>query len=230
MHLRLGVALSFMLLAACSTPSPVHNSKKGFFDHLSDMEEKSSMSRGETVMDHEEGIIPHDANVTRYNGVDLSWPVDVPEVTSPYGPRGRRFHDGVDLRANVGTPVYAAHDGNVIYSGRKVGGYGRVIVIKHDTGLTSIYAHNSKLLVKSGAEVRRGDKIAISGRSGRVRGPHVHFELRDGILAFNPIELLGQVPLANRTEDMHEIGPIDDEPIRNQKKPKTSRVAGGSHE
>lgn len=230
--IKINLLVAAVLFSACATPPPVHNPKKGFFDHLADMQEKASVDThdheavAEEGQDLAESEIPEKVDIHRYDSVDLSWPLDNPEVTSPFGPRGRRFHDGLDLRANVGTPVYAAHDGKVIYSGRKVGGYGRVVVIKHDTGLTSIYAHNSKLLVKSGATVKRGQKIAYSGRSGRVRGPHVHFELRDGILAFNPAQLLGQAPMAYRSEDMHETGPIgEDEPLEVVKKPKQKKVA-----
>jgi murein DD-endopeptidase MepM/ murein hydrolase activator NlpD len=123
-------------------------------------------------------------------GSNLRWPVAEVKVTSSFGPRGREFHEGIDLKAPVGTPVYAAQDGTVIYSGSKIRGYGRLVVVRHFKQVSTIYAHNSKLLVRSGQYVRQGQKIAISGQSGHVTGPHVHFEVRDGLSALDPEELL----------------------------------------
>jgi murein DD-endopeptidase MepM/ murein hydrolase activator NlpD len=121
----------------------------------------------------------------------LDWPVDAP-VTSPFGwrvdPRG--FHAGIDLSARSGTPVRAACDGTVVFAGRR-GRYGRLVIVRHDDGALTYYAHNEELLVRAGARVARGAVIARSGRSGRVSGPHVHFELRLGGLGpVDPVEYL----------------------------------------
>lgn len=123
-------------------------------------------------------------------GSALRWPVADVTVTSSFGPRGREFHEGIDLKAPVGTPVFAAQDGTVIYSGSKIRGYGRLVVLRHFKQVSTIYAHNSKLLVRPGQYVRQGQKIAISGQSGHVTGPHLHFEVRDGLAALDPEELL----------------------------------------
>jgi murein DD-endopeptidase MepM/ murein hydrolase activator NlpD len=123
----------------------------------------------------------------------LRWPVANAQVTSPFGQRGHEFHEGIDLRAPVGTPVLAAQDGTVIYAGSKIRGYGRLVVIRHFKQVSTIYAHNSRLLVRAGQYVRQGQKIAISGRSGHVTGPHVHFEVRDGLSALNPLRLLPSI-------------------------------------
>lgn len=126
----------------------------------------------------------------------LHWPLAQNKVTSEFGKRGREFHEGIDLKASTGTPVLAAQDGTVIYSGVKIRGYGRMVVVRHFKQISTIYAHNSKLLVRVGQYVRQGQKIAISGKSGHVTGPHLHFEVRDGLAALNPLEFLPATPAA----------------------------------
>jgi murein DD-endopeptidase MepM/ murein hydrolase activator NlpD len=114
------------------------------------------------------------------------WPLEEVEISSAYGERGNKFHQGVDLRASVGTPVSAAADGEVVYVGTKIRGYGRMIVLKHRDGFYTVYAHHSRNLVKIGEKVEVGQVIARSGRSGRVQGPHLHFELRRGAQSIDP--------------------------------------------
>ncbi|MBC7386587.1 MAG: M23 family metallopeptidase [Cryobacterium sp.] len=125
------------------------------------------------------------------------WPTNEVKVTSQFGIRSGDHHDGVDLHAPMGTQVRAAGDGKVIYSASKIRGYGRMVVIRHDGKLSTIYAHNSKLLVKAGQSVRRGQLIALSGNTGHSTGPHVHFEVREGITAINPMVLLPDPRVAN---------------------------------
>ena len=72
----------------------------------------------------------------------------------------------------------------------QVFGYGKMIVIKHSQGIATVYGHNSKLLVERGDEVQQGQRIALSGSSGRSNGPHLHFEVRDGVLSVDPLEVL----------------------------------------
>ena len=123
-------------------------------------------------------------------GVNLRWPLAHVKVTSGFGQRGSEFHEGVDLHAPTGTAVYAAQAGRVIYAGTKIKGYGRLIVIKHDRGISTVYAHNSKILVKHGDHVKIGQKIAMSGKSGHVSGPHLHFEIRKGVAAVDPVKVM----------------------------------------
>lgn len=125
------------------------------------------------------------------------WPTNEVTVTSRFGARGRDHHDGVDLRARMSTPVQAAADGKVIYAGSKIRGYGRMIVIRHVGKLSTIYAHNSRLLVASGQRVRRGQRIAFSGNTGHSSGPHLHFEVREGITAIDPMLLMPSPEVAN---------------------------------
>lgn len=98
-------------------------------------------------------------------------------ITSPYGKRGSKFHKGIDYAAPVGTPIYAAHAGKVVLSGRPFSGYGNVVAIQGDRFLT-FYAHTNKNFVRQGQVVPRGYKIAEVGATGRATGPHLHFETR----------------------------------------------------
>lgn len=111
-------------------------------------------------------------------------PVRTYHVTSLYGTRWGKLHAGVDLGASEGTPIYAAAAGIVTLS-RWNGGYGYVVQIDHDGGITTIYAHASKLLAKEGQKVKAGDLIAKVGNTGHSYGAHLHYEIRiDG----TPIE------------------------------------------
>jgi murein DD-endopeptidase MepM/ murein hydrolase activator NlpD len=125
----------------------------------------------------------------------LSLPIRTGKLVSHFGPRRRSFHDGLDFAAAPGTPVYAAHSGVVRYSGSRLRGYGRLVLIKGDDGLLTVYAHNRSLLVKDGQRVRVGDKIAEVGSTGRSSGPHLHFEVRmrdskGRLVAVDPLPLL----------------------------------------
>jgi murein DD-endopeptidase MepM/ murein hydrolase activator NlpD len=99
-----------------------------------------------------------------------------------------RMHEGVDILGDVGTDVYATGDGVVRYAGRTQGGYGAVIEISHGYGYSTLYAHLSKVLVRPGRKVTRGQLIAKSGRSGLVSGPHLHYEVRYKGRKQNPID------------------------------------------
>ena len=119
-----------------------------------------------------------------------AWPLKKLAVSSHFGNRHGDFHDGLDLKANGGTPVFSVADGKVIYSADRISGYGRMVVVKHANDLSTVYAHNNKLLVKKGTFVKRGELIAMSGNTGRSSGPHLHFEVREGVKAVNPLYVL----------------------------------------
>lgn len=97
-------------------------------------------------------------------------------------------HEGLDIANDVGTSVYAAGDGVVEYAGRTQGGYGILVELSHGYGYTTAYAHLSKVLVKEGQKVKRGDLIALSGRTGLTSGPHLHYEVRLNGIRQNPID------------------------------------------
>lgn len=120
----------------------------------------------------------------------FAWPLDG-RILSGFGPKaGGRYNDGVNLKASPGTAVRAAADGVVAYAGDAVAGFGNLILIKHADGWVTAYGHNEALLVARGARVARGDVIARSGATGSVDEPQLHFELRRGRAAVDPVKLL----------------------------------------
>lgn len=119
----------------------------------------------------------------------FAWPISAGSVTSGFGPRGESFHDGIDIAAAAGTAVLAAADGDVIYADA-LAGYGNVIIVRHDRGYATVYAHNRQNQAAEGARVRRGQQIATLGDSGRTTGPNLHFEVRRDNVARNPLYYL----------------------------------------
>ena len=111
---------------------------------------------------------------------------------SPFGARGARAHEGIDLPAPTGTPVLAAADGEVVYAGDGIRGYGNLVVLQHPGDLLTVYAHNSALFVAQGQRVRAGDRIAAVGQTGRATGPHLHFEVRQGQVPRDPMTYLSR--------------------------------------
>ena len=103
-----------------------------------------------------------------------------------------KFHGGIDIAAPRGTPIKAAADGIVKFSGRR-GGYGKMVIIEHSDGRITRYAHADKLLVKKGDKVSGGDQIATVGSTGKATGPHLHFEVREKGKPINPFNVLSNV-------------------------------------
>jgi murein DD-endopeptidase MepM/ murein hydrolase activator NlpD len=127
------------------------------------------------------------------SGSAFMWPITYGKLTSRFGPRGATFHDGIDIGAPVGTPVYAAREGRVLYSDR-LSGYGNVIIIGHGAGYATVYAHNSSHAVRTGDQVRQGQVIGWVGATGRASGPNLHFEVRKDNVARNPLHFLPALP------------------------------------
>jgi murein DD-endopeptidase MepM/ murein hydrolase activator NlpD len=142
--------------------------------------------------------------------VEFVWPV-MGAVMSGMGPRRRVWHAGIDIRAEIGTPVYAAAPGSVYFSG-SARGYGQVVKIEHTNGFMSIYAHNLQNLVNAGDRVEAGTVIATVGRSGRAAANHLHFEIRRDGLVYNPLFLLPRRDaVLARADEMQEAPDEDDE-------------------
>lgn len=125
-------------------------------------------------------------------GATFRWPLAnvARAVGSPFGARGGRAHEGIDLPAPMGTPVLAAADGEVVYAGGGIRGYGNLVVLQHGGDLLTVYAHNSALFVAQGQGVRAGERIAAVGQTGRATGPHLHFEVRQGQIPRDPMPYL----------------------------------------
>ena len=133
------------------------------------------------------------SGVLPYSGERASrqfqWPVAQGVVSSGFGIRNGAMHDGVDIAAPVGTPVLAADSGVVIFSG-VLHGYGNTVIIRHDDGYATVYAHNSQNLVGENTRVACGQQIGEIGRSGRTTGANLHFEVRRDNIAQNPLAYL----------------------------------------
>jgi murein DD-endopeptidase MepM/ murein hydrolase activator NlpD len=145
---------------------------------------------------HPAPLAPLNALPEQYAG-SLRWPLDAGIVSSDYGERWGKMHKGLDIAADVGEPVYAIADGEVIYAGDGLRGYGNVVILRHDRKTSSLYAHNSELKVKVGDQVKQGTVISLLGSTGHSTGPHVHFEIREGDVAVNPRNLLPKSKLAD---------------------------------
>jgi murein DD-endopeptidase MepM/ murein hydrolase activator NlpD len=216
----LGCAALAFFASGCATPAPQVSGREGFFERVAKADhsrQNSAFARMRTPAardlkessgDEGPGTLANvkDSDARRaameVHVGQLAWPLKQVSVTSPYGARGRHFHEGIDLRASIGTPVYAAQEGTVIYAGNRIRGYGRLVVVRHFREISTIYAHNSRVLVRTGQFVHQGQKIALSGNTGRSSGPHLHFEVRDGLSALNPTELV-----QNQTQPFVPSGP-----------------------
>ena len=114
-------------------------------------------------------------------------PTSSTKITSPFGPRWRRMHNGLDLKVNIGDTIVAAFDGKVRIVKYERRGYGKYVVIRHDNGLETVYGHLSKQLVEENQLVKAGEVIGLGGNTGRSTGSHLHFETRFLGIAINPI-------------------------------------------
>jgi len=131
----------------------------------------------------------------------LRWPLDAYIVSSEYGERWGKIHKGMDMAAHVGEPVYAIADGEVIYAGDGLRGYGNVVILRHDRKMSSLYAQ--------GDQITKGTLIALLGNTGHSTGPHVHFEIRDGDAAVNPRDVLPKSKLGQVIDsDRHPTSPL----------------------
>jgi murein DD-endopeptidase MepM/ murein hydrolase activator NlpD len=118
------------------------------------------------------------------------WPVRGKVITSYGAKTNGKANDGINLAVPEGTPVKAAEDGVVAYSGNELKGYGNLVLVRHANGYVTAYAHASELLVKRGDTIKRGQIIAKSGQSGEVGSPQLHFEIRKGSTPVDPLQFL----------------------------------------
>jgi septal ring factor EnvC (AmiA/AmiB activator) len=131
------------------------------------------------------------AQVSAPSSSGFAWPMCAP-VTSEYGPRWGRMHQGIDQGASTGTPIGASKAGTVIFAGWQ-GGYGNLVLIDHG-GVVTAYAHQSSMSVSSGQSVSQGQTIGYVGSTGNSTGPHLHFETRVNGSAVNPRQYLSGSP------------------------------------
>jgi len=126
--------------------------------------------------------------------VTFLWPVKG-RVSSRFGRRvmhgrGRHFHEGIDIAARKGTPVKAARSGHVVYATSRIPGYGNMVIVQHPDKYSTVYAHLTKIGVKKGQFVTRGQQVGTVGRTGRATGHHLHFEVRAKRQPVDPTPLM----------------------------------------
>lgn len=138
----------------------------------------------------EEAVTPVKASEATGALPTFRWPVRG-KIIAAYGAKTNgKSNDGINLAVPEGTPVKAAEDGVVAYSGNELKGYGNLILVRHANGYVTAYAHASQLLVKRGDTIKRGQVIAKSGQSGEVASPQLHFEIRKGSTPVDPLQFL----------------------------------------
>jgi murein DD-endopeptidase MepM/ murein hydrolase activator NlpD len=120
------------------------------------------------------------------SATEFRWPAKG-RVISGFGSKGGASNDGINISLPEGTPVKAAEGGVVAYAGNELKGYGNLVLIRHPDGWVSAYAHNGDIKVKRGDTVARGQTVAVSGQSGNVSSPQLHFELRKGSTPVDPM-------------------------------------------
>ncbi len=159
---------------------------------------QDSFNAGEWVfIPNQKGILPKLKNKIPINSTSLPdfiksqgllWPVpSQKKVSSKFGKRWGKKHEGIDIPARMGASIVSIADGVVVYSGKGLRGYGNLTVISHFNGLYSVYGHAKKNLTSKGQKISRGEVIALVGKTGRATGPHLHFELRNAGEAINPL-------------------------------------------
>src|SRR3989338_5372069 len=122
------------------------------------------------------------------NHITFHWPVRG-EIISPFGPRRNRAHDGIDIGAKIGVPVYAAANGEVIFAG-KLRAYGNLVILKHRSRYFTAYAHLNEIKTKKWKKLTRGELLGTVGRTGRATAPHLHFEVRHKTGPLDPLKFL----------------------------------------
>ncbi|MFM8270607.1 MAG: M23 family metallopeptidase [Pseudomonadota bacterium] len=129
----------------------------------------------------------------------FSWPIAGGKpISSSFGERWGRQHEGIDIAASSGTPVKAARAGKVIYAENRISGYGNMVIIRHSPSFATVYAHLSRIGVRPGDFVDRGKIIGKVGMTGRATSAHLHFEIRHKRMAVDPLMYLpGQVRLSS---------------------------------
>lgn len=132
-----------------------------------------------------------DSTAARTRG--LAWPVNTGDVVKKFGEAGNGVSNtGINIVVPANTPVVAADAGKVLYADSGLKAYGRLVLIRHDNGMVTAYAHNNSLLVDKGDTVKKGQVVALSGNSGNVDKPQLHFEIRRNAQAVDPLRVLPQ--------------------------------------
>ena len=165
--------------------SALESSRETREEYLEEVEALAaqSASLAAAIRDAQEGAGSTGTGTPSASG--FIWPVNG-SVVSGYGMRWGRMHEGIDITASIGTPIWAAAAGTVIHAGW-LGGYGNLVVVDHGNGLATAYGHASAILVAVGQQVAQGETISLVGSTGNSSGPHLHFEVRVNGIAVDPL-------------------------------------------
>jgi len=166
------------------TLATVQEDKEDALDHMRELQAQSAELGARIRSAQSSAIVPGPTGAASAAG--FVWPVHG-ILTSSFGWRWGRMHEGIDLAVGNGTPVVAAAAGTVIVAGW-MGGYGNLVVVDHGNGVSTAYGHNTSVTVGAGQSVAQGQLIAYSGNTGHSTGPHVHFEVR---INGSPVDPLG---------------------------------------
>ena len=152
--------------------------------------QSARLAQATTNVEEKPAETPAKAAETTSSLPTFRWPVRGKVVTSYGAKTNGKSNDGINVAVPEGTPVKAAEDGVVAYSGNELKGYGNLVLVRHSNGYVTAYAHASELLVKRGDTIKRGQVIAKSGQSGEVASPQLHFEIRKGSSPVDPLQFL----------------------------------------
>jgi murein DD-endopeptidase MepM/ murein hydrolase activator NlpD len=169
-----------------ATLSEVREDKEEALGHMRDLQAQSASLAAKIRSAQSTSVVPAPTGAASAAG--FVWPVHG-ILTSYYGWRWGRMHEGIDIAVSNGTPVVAAAAGTVIVAGW-MGGYGNLVVVDHGGGISTAYGHNTTVTVGVGQQVAQGQLIAYSGNTGNSTGPHVHFEVRINGGAVDPLGYL----------------------------------------
>jgi len=169
-----------------ATLATVHESKQQALDHMRSLQAESAELSARIRSAQSSSIVPGPTGPASAAG--FVWPVHG-VLSSPFGWRWGRMHEGIDLAVPSGTPVVASAAGTVIVAGW-LGGYGNLVVVDHGNGISTAYGHNTSVAVGVGQSVAQGQLVAYSGNTGHSTGPHVHFEVRINGFPVDPLGYL----------------------------------------
>jgi murein DD-endopeptidase MepM/ murein hydrolase activator NlpD len=177
-----GAMIGLATAVGCSSSAP-----RGESAALSQPSENDSAHDEDTDSSDEGPAVR--SSMQSHSGL-FQWPVDSARLSRGFRASGRKPHWGIDLAAPKGTPILAAHDGIVIYTGREFRGFGKMVMIEGGKGWATLYAHFSKITAREGQRVLAGDKIGEMGRTGHATGNHLHFEVRKENGPVDPLDYL----------------------------------------
>jgi murein DD-endopeptidase MepM/ murein hydrolase activator NlpD len=199
---------SFLFLISCSTMKSGHYVQLKETDSAESLAKEFNISKSQLIEQNEDkefrpgewifvpltrgilgnGLSTRSFDPGRYLKTgEYLWPVPTANtISSGYGKRWGKMHEGVDIPGKIGSSIVAAADGVVVYSGSEIGGYGNITVLAHKNGLFTVYAHAKKNFTEEGQRIHRGQVIAQIGMTGRSSGPHLHFEIRKNGESIDP--------------------------------------------